>query len=189
MSKYLRLGKIPSNERSINYFKLTLDESEDFSFFLEMGDTPEQAAEALGLKDCWEDGVSVFQLDDDGEIILNNVMLIRSLCSRLNNEPAYIVEADCVGKGNDGEPLVNNICKVIPITLDIEHISNRIYNLLKDLFENHHGKRDARNLFFGDFYSDDLKCTKWHFNGVDFYGAKADSFVTVNNSGFIRVLK
>lgn len=35
MEKYLRLGEIPTNEKSINWYKVKLDQQRDFSWALE----------------------------------------------------------------------------------------------------------------------------------------------------------
>lgn len=103
MKKYLRFGEIPQNGKSINFLKLSFRQSEDFSWFLKNGDIDGAYAELP--KECFEKGLSVFEMGKDGLPALKNLMQISSLLSRID-APIYEVSGEEVGRGNDGEPLI-----------------------------------------------------------------------------------
>lgn len=102
--KFLRLGEIPPNKKSINFLKLTFAQNEDFSFDLEMG-CVDSAFNSIP-EDAFEEGLSVFKINEDEMPILENIQLIDSFLQRLESA-TYIVYGDIVGTGNDGEPLIN----------------------------------------------------------------------------------
>lgn len=121
MKKYLRLGVIPSNEKSVNWRQLTLEQRKDLREAIEVyGETPEKAIKSLlythswsglTLNDLFEAGVSVFELNENDEPILSNEKLIKSYEIR-KDEERHIVTGDVVGTGEDGEPLLINIKEV-----------------------------------------------------------------------------
>lgn len=103
MKRYLRFGNIPKNRKSINFFKLTNEENEDFTYALEMGDIDK--AFSMIPEYAYEDGLSAFELNDGDMPALTNLQLVSSLLERLDDE-VYIVYGEEIKKGNDGEPLV-----------------------------------------------------------------------------------
>lgn len=104
---YLRFGEIPKNEKSVNFLKMSCYKNEDFSSFLDCNEY-EEALDCLD-EEHFENGVSVFKKDVDGLPFLGNLMQISSLLARIDNKKIFEIEADMVGEGNDGEPLVKNI--------------------------------------------------------------------------------
>lgn len=102
--KYLRFGKIPKNGKSVNFLKLTNDQNEDFTYACEIGETEQAFAELP--ESAFEDGVSVFEMDESGMPRLDNLRLVSSMLSRIDY-PLYEVEGDEVSRGNDGEPLIS----------------------------------------------------------------------------------
>lgn len=108
---YLRFGEIPENEQSINWWKVRLADQEDFSWtYREYG--YEYALDCIrNLDEALEDGVSVFELDENGTPVLENDALRTTYESYLSRKDrkAYIVDGDEVGKGADNEPLLKNV--------------------------------------------------------------------------------
>lgn len=192
--QFLRFGKVPEKGRSINFFKLTFDQSEDFNFFVSTGYTSEEAIEALKLDDSvFEAGVSAFEIDGNGDIVLTNVMLLNAICKRIsnNNEDTYIIEGDKVGIGNDGEALVGNITSVQRYDVDKEHMSDYIFETMKENFKHMEGERKREKFFFGNFWVDTLhnQLCKWSFNGVDFFEPINNEFVTIKRGNSIEIYK
>ena len=107
MEKYLRFGEIPKNEKSINFMKLNFQQQEDFSYFRKNNDI-EKALELIP-GDAFEDGISVFEMDENGMPILNNLNLIKSFLSRFQKEKAFEVSGAVAGFGIDNEPLLKNV--------------------------------------------------------------------------------
>lgn len=68
------------------------------------------------------DTISCFEAIAEGNIIriIMPTMLYTTCQSiaRHLDDPAFIVDGDVVGKGNDGEPLLNNIKIKIPLTFN-----------------------------------------------------------------------
>lgn len=108
MKKYLRFGEIPQEERSIDFIRLSLDNNSDFSYFLSVGDI--DAAYRCIPEDCFEKGVSVFELDEDGDPVLNNEKLKSDYSLRVERgDKVLYVTGEEVGRGRSGEPLIINI--------------------------------------------------------------------------------
>lgn len=119
--QYLRLGNIPKFERSINFIKLTPSMREDMWLCECPWDEIDRLANLeriADLKPVWsnvdkneifEAGVSVFEIDENGEPVLNDDQIRQSYHYRKNTCKAYIVTGDVVGRGADGEPLLKNI--------------------------------------------------------------------------------
>lgn len=103
---YLRFGKIPKNGKSINFMKMTFQQSEDFSYCLENFGY-EKAAEEVP-EECFEQGLSVFKMGKNGLPVIETIQQVRSLLARLN-EPAFEVTGKEVGAGQDEEPLINGV--------------------------------------------------------------------------------
>lgn len=117
MKKYIRLGEIPDCERSLNYLKINYDQQEDIRW---SDKQPFDAAEwckkncnswkNVDIEAIFEPGVSVFEMDDNGNPVLNNEALSSSWNVRKEQEkPCYVVTGDVVGIGQDGEPLLKNV--------------------------------------------------------------------------------
>ena len=96
--KYLRFGKIPRIGKSINFFRMTNQQVEDFTFCIEIDDI-EQAYKYVPAE-AYEIGLSVFEINFDGFPVINNMRSILSLCARLE-EPVFLVEGEKVGEGNE----------------------------------------------------------------------------------------
>lgn len=103
MKRYLRFGEIPANGKSINFLKLGNDRNDRFSEELRMGYVKE-AFENIP-EECFEKGVSVFDMDENGMPVADTMRLLMSLSSRID-DAIYEVSGDEVDRGNDGEPLV-----------------------------------------------------------------------------------
>lgn len=95
----------------------------------------------------------------------------------------YLLDADPCGTGNDGEPLVTNPRNISPYKINVPEISDQIFWLMQENFEKAEGTRDRDNTYFGYSYGIDPYICKWRFNGVDFWGAKSDAFVTWFRNG------
>lgn len=93
-------------DRSINYLRLSFDENESFTYDLENFGY-EEAVSNLP-ENCFESGMSVFEMTNDRLPRLSNLMLISSLLARIN-APVYEVEGTVIGRGNDGEPLLTDV--------------------------------------------------------------------------------
>ena len=104
--RYLRFGEVPENEKSINFIKLSFEQNEDYTYYKELGDM--EKALACVPDEAYEAGVSVFEMGDDKMPIVANMKLAKSLLARLDC-PIYEVTADEIARGEDGEPLVENI--------------------------------------------------------------------------------
>lgn len=110
MKKYLRFGEIPACEKSINWWKVSLDEQADFSWSLENFGYDDAIRQIKDLDSVLEDGVSVFELDDDEHPVLKNENLKKLYNSYIKQgRKAYIVSGEVVGYGADDEPLIVNI--------------------------------------------------------------------------------
>lgn len=136
MKNYIRFGEIPIYERSINYFTY-----------------------------LYEDGVSVFNIDTNGEIEINNMRLISSLLNRLH-EKAYLVKGIEIGNGNDNEPLLRDVKIIEEITIDRIKIFEQVHNILE---KNSLNKEGLRKLYYDyekqnnnhlcSFHIEPIKCT------------------------------
>lgn len=106
MNKYIRFGQIPKSGKSVNFIKLTFEQSEDFNYFLE--NFGYEKAETVVPPDCFEPGLSVFKMGKDGLPVLETLDQVQSLLIRLN-DPAFEVSGNEVGMGQDGEPLLDSV--------------------------------------------------------------------------------
>ena len=106
MKKYLRFGEIPENGKSINFMRMRNYQREDFSWDLRA--VGADAAYAKLPEKVFEEGVSVFELNENGLPKLDNMILVIALASRIGDS-IYEVTGDEVGRGNDDEPLIRNI--------------------------------------------------------------------------------
>lgn len=107
-NSYLRYGEIPPNEKSINWYKVKLDDQRDFSWALEAYGIEDAYRMIRNLDEAFENGVSVFELDENDNPILNTEELVKDY-ERRKGTRSYIVTGDKIGVGNSGEPLIINI--------------------------------------------------------------------------------
>lgn len=108
MVEYIRFGEIPKDEKSINWWKVSLDDQADFSWELERYGY-EEAVKCISKK-CFENGVSVFEIGEDGNPILKNENLEKAYNSYTKDgRKAYIVTGNKVGNGADEEPVIKNV--------------------------------------------------------------------------------
>lgn len=143
--RYLRFGQIPESGRSVNFLKMSFEEQEDFNWFRKNGDI--ERAFSCVPDNAYELGVSVFEMNDEGMPILQNLQLVNSLLFRLDNV-IYEVTGEEVAKGNDDEPLIANIKiekkryikkeKLLDLVLSIllTNFRNAKYNKEDDFGEN-----------------------------------------------------
>lgn len=167
--KFLRFGEIPKGERSINFFKMTNEQNDNYTYaFDNYG-----YYEALELvpEYAFESGVSCFALDGL-KPVLDSLALLRSFCARIKDD-CYIIEAEQVGTGNDGEPLVKNVQTVGAWQTTEEERVALVYNILCAMFNNVkelpvHGDSCALRSFT------DCKTGRksYIFNGWEFSGYK-----------------
>lgn len=119
MKRYLRFGEIPKNEKSINFLKISLNKRDDVHYYLSEGMVEE--AYSIVPEEALEPGVSVFELDENGNPILSTLNHVRALSIRIDGKDdctAYIVMGNEVGHGNDGEPLITNIKVLEKVDVD-----------------------------------------------------------------------
>ena len=118
MTRYLRLGKVPQDEKSINYFS-----------------------------NKKEEGVSVFELSSNDTIIFKNLQLISSFAARLE-APIYIVTGDIVGIGNDGEPLLKDVIILEEIFLNKNERIELVLTEMTNTFNLKYGSLDLERTTF-----------------------------------------
>lgn len=116
---YIRLGEIPEDEKSINWYKVSLADQRDFSWAFENYGYTAALREITNLEEAQEIGVSVFEATEEGEPIFRNKQQEDSFRSYTKEgRKAYIVAGDVVGYGADSEPLIKNIRIIEEVNLD-----------------------------------------------------------------------
>ena len=161
--EYLRFGAIPKNGKSVNFLKLTNEQSENFTFFIEIGDI-DYAYESVP-DSALEDGVSCFSIVD-GLPELSNIRLASALAVRLN-EPVYLVTGNVVSYGRDGEPLIS-VDSFKEISID----KDTLISYLMDSLKNHYKVVQANNcdsLFDRVYRFASGDSFYYSFGGYDFY--------------------
>ena len=107
--KYIRFGAVPKNEKSVNWFKLSLNEQRDVTYDLENGVSLEDAlknnVKGLDNRDIYENGVSAFKMDSDGLPKIENLQQLVSVAERMD-EKLYKISGTNTSKGTDDEPLL-----------------------------------------------------------------------------------
>lgn len=108
---YLRFGEIPENEQSINWWKVRLSDQEAFSWAYKAYGYEEALNCIRNLDEALEDGVSAFEIDENGNPVLGNDALKATYESYLSRKDrkVYLVDGDEIGKGADNEPLLKNV--------------------------------------------------------------------------------
>ena len=128
--KAIRFGEIPNSGKSLNYLKLTADQRSDVSeidhanleseirYFIENVNSWKR----VDYDSLWECGVSVFE-EENGLPAIRNIKQSRSLKNRIG-DVIYLVEGECVGTGEDGEPLmsITSATKIEIETSDLESL-------------------------------------------------------------------
>lgn len=104
-ARFLRFGEWHKEEKSVNFLRTRINTCEDFSYLLENGDI-DKALNLKGLK--FEEGVSVFKMNENRLPVIDNINLAHSLALRVS-KPVWELEGDIIGVGIDGEPLIKNI--------------------------------------------------------------------------------
>ena len=131
---YFRFGKIPENEKSLNWFRLSFREQEDVSFALSMGDDLENALWKARVDEdrdgLFENGVSAFKADEDGMPIIENLQQLVSMAERIG-KTAYTMTGEEVGKGTDGEPIVRNVSNVKESSMTAAELEETVVKTLE----------------------------------------------------------
>ena len=117
-SEYIRFGKVPANERSIDWMALPYSKQSEITKY--MYDHNVSASEAVmhfykNPDKYLEKGVSVFKAESDGLPLIENYQQLRTLFANtmgIFNEghkpyKMYSLDADMVGTGRDAEPIVS----------------------------------------------------------------------------------
>ena len=106
MKKYLRFGKIPKNEKSVDFLKMSFQQREGFGLALEnLG--PDVAYSDYVPEEALENGISVFDIAGNGFPALKNLRQANSLALRIGCA-AFVVSGNEAGTGCDGEPLIKD---------------------------------------------------------------------------------
>ena len=168
MKKYLRLGEIPPSGKSINFFKMTNEENENFTYALEIGEI-EKAYEIVP-KYAYESGLSVFDVNDDGMPELPNMQLITSLLGRLDHT-AYIVSGQEIGRGSDGEPVIIFDKIESKKNIDKKEILDYVISLLKANFDNYE-YNEEENYNSNQIFYFNVNGREWCINGWTFRNPK-----------------
>lgn len=147
---FIRYGKIPTNEKSVCYFKLSFDEASDLHYFLSSGDTLEDAIEKSVKpgKEVYEVGASCFNCVDNMPVI-DNLQQLESLARRIN-EPVFTFNGDIAGVGTDNEPLVNNISNVSEISVNAPDMVTFIESVLASNYQTIETDKDADKFYVSD---------------------------------------
>lgn len=162
MKRYLRFGEIPAGGRSINFMKLSFDQNSSFHYSISGGFV--ESAYAKIPESALEPGISCFDLDADGNPVLDNIRLVCSFCARLGGgkdcdgvpimpDAAYIIEGEEAGRGNDGEPLVSNARIVERLDYDPEKMLDFAIAEMKKNFKNseYRGREEERRTLLDSF--------------------------------------
>ena len=119
---FLRFGKIPHDERSVNYRNWSEDDHYECDRLMREGLTFYAAVRVIGW---FEIGVSVFDTENPTED--SRLSAKARICQQ---EPCFIVEGNVIGTGADGEPLLTNV-KIVREIAD----SNEAMHILKNTIQ------------------------------------------------------
>lgn len=166
--RYLRFGNVPENGKSINFLKLTNSQNEDFTYDCEV-ESYEYAVSKLP-EYVFENGVSVFEIDENGLPKLCTLRLVSSMLSRINL-PVYEISGKQVGTGNDGEPIIKVEKVDKKRRIGQEKLVNHVISTLCKYFKNAE--------FNKDFYKD--SCELYSFYVENKINIKTGEIVSIWN--------
>lgn len=158
---FLRFGKIPNNEQSINWLKVSEYEDEEIRNLEQQGYGIQAAVDTIiGARDgLYEKGVSVFKLGSDNLPVIENVKQLLDLLNRLQSEEALLVSGDVVGSGTDDEPLIKNINQLSEYVVDKKQLYQKLeetilkyYDYEQDVETSSIGANDYKAIFNGKVY-------------------------------------
>lgn len=118
---------------------------------------------------AFESGVSCFTLNGL-KPVLDSLALLRSFCARIKDD-CYIIEADQVGTGNDGEPLVKNVQIVEEWQTTEEERAQLAHDILCAMFSNVKklSEDDCTNYILYSFTDWKTNKKSYIFNGFEYY--------------------
>ena len=133
-SEYIRFGKVPANERSIDWMALPYNKQDDILQYMQEHNVSASEAVMHFYKNpdkYLEKGVSVFKADSDGLPLIENYQQLRTLFGNtmgIFNEghkpyKMYSLDADMVGTGRDAEPIVSGTKNVKEHTITKDMVS------------------------------------------------------------------
>ena len=162
---FLRLGEIPNNEKSINFLKMTNEQNDNYTYMLDTYGYDE--ALTFVPENAFENGVSCFDFKNDMPV-LDSIELLRSFCARIT-DIGYIIEAEQVGKGWDGEPLVKNVNLIKQWQATESEKAVLVHNILKKMFKNSKDLPDCCHGFdLCDFTDWKTNKKSYVFNGIEY---------------------
>lgn len=164
--RFIRFGGIPQNEKSINFLKMTNDQNDCFTYAL----NAYGYSEALKrVPECaLESGVSCFELKNNAPV-LDSIELLRSFCARIKDK-CYIIEAEQVSTGNDGEPLVKNVQIVEEWQTTEKERAQLAHNILCAMFNNIEKlPEDSTDYILRGFTDWKTNKKSYVFNGFEYY--------------------
>ena len=88
--KYIRLGEIPTDGRSVNFLKMTSSQKDAFHY-AEIGGADTRADIP---EECKEGGLSVFVTGKDSIPVFENLRQVSSFCCRYGSEKIYEVTGE-----------------------------------------------------------------------------------------------
>jgi len=145
-SEYIRFGKVPANERSVDWMALPYYKQPDITKY--MDDHGVSASEAVmhfykNPDKYLEKGVSVFKADSDGLPLIENYQQLRTLFGNtlgiFNENPEtykmYSLDADIVGTGRDAEPIVSSTKNIKEHTITKDMVSKVYAKALKNNYQ------------------------------------------------------
>ena len=181
-NNYIRFGKIPTSEQSINYMSLSYDAMDSLRDDEEL--TPELAKwlkendrdwRKVNLDNLFEKGVSVFKADSKGMPIIDNMKQLISLSERVDKD-IYSVKGKEVGTGRDDEPLLKNV-KSQQVKLTQQQLENHIINTLKKNFKTVEGKLDrTASKSIHPYWSNEDNAFQFSYKGLTFKHPKNKAF-------------
>jgi len=184
---YIRFGKVPEGEQSINYTELTNEQksllndevdiygANPIEFIKNKIASGDPTWKNLDESKVFEKGVSVFKADKNGLPILENKKQVNSLLMRLDDE-MFAVSGKEKGKGQDGEPILHGTKskKMNPSKQDlIARVEETLKANYKDSVENDGEKNTSRLYEFADWRTGE---TEYIFNGVSYKNPKSSEW-------------
>ena len=165
--RFLRFGEIPQNEKSINFLKMTNGQNDNYTYALDVYGYIEALEQVPEY--AFENGVSCFNLKNNTPV-LDSIELLRSFCARIKDK-CYIIEAEQVGTGNDGEPLVKNVKTVEEWQTTEEERAQLAHNILCAMFNNIEKlpEDDSADYILRSFTDWKTNKKSYVFNGFEYY--------------------